>query len=159
MNATIRQADLDVAGDRESTLELLNSYSQHPMGSGADLPPDVQQRVVDGLRNHPMTRVFFATVNDQVVGIAVCFVGYSTFKAKPLLNIHDLHVRSEFGRRGIGAALIDAVVDYTRSIDGCAVTLEVRRDNPARTLYTQKGFQTHNEPLPDDAMLFGKRLV
>ncbi len=105
-----------------------------------------------------MTRIFFAIAMIRLWELPFVLSAIR-LQSQALLNIHDLHVRGEFGRIGIGSALIDAVVDYTKSIDGCAVTLEVRRDNPARVLYTQKGFQTHGEPYHTDAMLFGKRFV
>ncbi len=159
MNVIIRQANLSDPADASKTLQMLNSYARHPMGSGQDLPDDVQCKVIDGLKGTPTTRVFLAESDHAAVGIAICFVGYSTFKAKPLVNIHDLHVDERYARQGIGSQLIDAVVEYGRQIDGCAITLEVRRDNPARKLYTAKGFQTHGEPLPGDCMLFGKRML
>ncbi len=159
MNIIIRQVDLNDPADASKTLQMLNSYARHPMGSGKDLPTDVQGRVIEGLKATPTTRIFLAESGQVAVGIAVCFVGYSTFKAKPLVNIHDLHVDERYARQGIGSQLIDAVIEYGRQIDGCAITLEVRRDNPARKLYTSKGFQTHSEPLPEDCMLFGKRML
>lgn len=156
---TIELADLNSSAHQQTVLDLLDSYARHPMGSGQPLPEAVRSRVIQGLRANPMTRIFVARVGETAAGIAICFVGYSTFKAAPLLNIHDLHVRSEYAGQGIGSRLIDTVIEYTRSMEGCAVTLEVRRDNPARNLYAKKGFLSGDEPLAGDAMLFGKLLL
>jgi len=153
----VELADLRV---QSTVVELLDHYSRHEMGSNAPLPDDVKQRLIAGLRAHPMSRVFIAyddtSGNEQPVGIAVCFVGFSTFKAKPLINIHDLAIHEGHRAQGIGSQLIDAVTTYANSLGCSAVTLEVRADNPARKLYYKKGFQTLGEPLASDATLFGK---
>jgi len=55
----------------------------------------------DGLRKHPTTLIFLALDRDQPVGIVTCFVGFSTFAARPLVNVHDLHVTKDYRRRGV----------------------------------------------------------
>lgn len=159
MTLTIQLADLILPQDQAAVIEMLDHYSQHEMGSSAPLPSDVKDRLIDGLQAHPMSRVFLAYDLDRPVGIAVCFVGFSTFKAKPLINIHDLAVHESHRARGVGTQLIDAVIELAKSLSCCAITLEVRADNPARKLYAKKGFQTLGEPLAEDATLFGKLLL
>ncbi len=163
MTLHIQLADLDNVDDQAAIVTLLDHYSQHEMGSGRPLPDDVKSRLIDGLRAHPMSRIFIArsTVTNVAmpVGLAVCFVGFSTFKAKPLVNIHDLVVHESCRGQGIGGQLIDAVADYSKQLGGCAVTLEVRADNPARKLYAKKGFQTLGEPMASDVSLFGKLVL
>jgi ribosomal protein S18 acetylase RimI-like enzyme len=159
MQLAIELANLESPSHQAIIVDLLDSYARHPMGSGQPLPAAVKSKLISGLKANPMCRIFLAKLQQEWVGIAICFVGFSTFKAAPLLNIHDLHVRPEVEGRGIGSRLIDAVVEHTQSINGCAVTLEVRRDNPARQLYAKKGFLSADEPLPADAMLFGKRML
>ena len=156
MTIRIQLVDLAEATVQETVQSLLDHYSQHEMGSGKQLPDDVRQRLVSGLRSHPMTRVFVAYSDLQAIGMAICFVGFSTFKAKQLVNIHDLIVHESCRGQGVGSQLIDAVVEYARSNDCCAVTLEVRADNPARKLYHKKGFQLLGDPLANDVSLFGK---
>ena len=142
-----------------SVLYLLDHYSRHEMGSGQPLPEDVRSRVIDGLQAHPMSRIFIAYAGDQPIAMAICFVGFSTFKARKLINIHDLVVHESERGRGVGSQLIDAVIAYAKSNDCCAITLEVRADNPARTLYHKKGFQSLGEPLASDVTLFGKLIL
>jgi ribosomal protein S18 acetylase RimI-like enzyme len=68
-------------------------------------------------------------------------VGYSTFRARPLLNLHDLAVQPEARERGVGGALLAAVESHARALGCCKVTLEVREDNAsARRLYERVGF-------------------
>ncbi len=157
--STVRLANLDNPSDAQVVLQLLEHYSEHPMGSGGPLPAAVHDTVIEGLRSHPTTLIFLCQKDGNVEGMAVCFVGFSTFKAKPLINIHDLVVHANARGQGIGSALIDAVVDHARARTWCAVTLEVRADNPASRLYIQKGFRDLTEPTHDQTMLFGKLLL
>jgi ribosomal protein S18 acetylase RimI-like enzyme len=80
-------------------------------------------------------------LDETAVGIATCFLGFSTFAARPLINVHDLAVLPEHRGRGIGRGLLEAVEHCARE-RGCAkVTLEVQENNsPARRLYKRMGF-------------------
>jgi GNAT superfamily N-acetyltransferase len=165
--ASIVTANLSDSSHQQYLLELLSDYYASPMGNGCPIPESVRDRVVSGLNGCQNCRVFLAlseddkhsdeTVSIKPTGLAVCFVNYSTFKAMPLINIHDLAVHSRHQGQGIGKMLIQRVIEYARSIACCAVTLEVRRDNTvARSLYSKLGFNDVAEPMTDSSMLFGK---
>mgnify|MGYP000399452681 CR=1 FL=1 len=69
------------------------------------------------------------------------FLGFSTFRAAPLFNIHDVTVRPEARRRGVARRLLNEVIQWARGHGCCRVTLEVRSDNtPASELYRSLGF-------------------
>jgi ribosomal protein S18 acetylase RimI-like enzyme len=73
--------------------------------------------------------------------LAVCFFGFSTFQARPLLNIHDLAVVPEYRGRGVGRALLEAAEARAAERGCCKLTLEVQDANPrARQLYERYGF-------------------
>ena len=75
------------------------------------------------------------------MGVAVCFVGFSTFKARPLVNIHDLGVLAAHRGRGIGTRLMAAVEAKARALGCCKLTLEVFEHNRrARQVYAKLGF-------------------
>lgn len=150
----IRMADLNQEDDQAAILEMLNEYAQLPHISGRPLPPEVLDQVIDGLKNHPASLVFLALTGGQTIGMATCFVGFSTFKAQPLINVHDLCVRHEFRGQGVGGKILDAVVQHARDSSYCAVTLEVNADNPARRLYARKGFGVGD--FSNESVLFGK---
>ncbi len=153
----IRQADLDCVDDQQAILTLTDLYAQHVMGGSQPLAPDVRDRLLDGLRANPMTRIFLAWDGATAVGLATCFIGFSSFAARPLINIHDLTVVDEHQRKGIGRRLIESVVEHANSLNCSSVTLEVRMDNvPARSLYHRMGFQQVGSELDGQAMLFGK---
>lgn len=141
--SAIRVLDVDWADPvhRGSVLGLLDAYARDPMGGSEPLPADVKERLLPALEAHPTTRVLLAFDDDTAVGIAVCFLGFSTFAARPLLNIHDLAVLAEWRGRGVGRALLAAVEDRARRAGCCKLTLEVLETNVrARSLYERFGF-------------------
>jgi ribosomal protein S18 acetylase RimI-like enzyme len=141
VNVVIRPADLAGARDADSIATLLNSYAIEPVGGGKPLPGDVRERLVPALREIPRALVLLAFVGDAAIGIAVCFVGFSTFRARPLLNIHDLAVLPQYRGNGVGSALLKAAEDYARSLGCCRLTLEVLDSNSgAQALYRRVGF-------------------
>ena len=137
----IVDADLSRPDHARAVVALTSAYAEDPMGNGAPLPGDVLERLVPALRAHPTTIVFLAYVGDQAVGIATCFLGFSTFAARPLVNVHDLAVVSEHRGRGVGRALLDAVERRARELGCVKLTLEVQENNArARRVYASAGF-------------------
>ena len=153
---SIRRGDLSLAVDQAAVLELLNSYASGLAGRMRPLDEAVESSLIEQLKSQPTCRLFFAVVDARVVGMALCFLGFSTFKGAPLINIHDLAVLPEFQQRGIGSQLLDAVRDFARQHRHCAVTLEVHANNPARKLYARYGFQVLDVNVDESAVLFGK---
>ena len=76
------------------------------------------------------------------MGPESCFVGFSTFLARPLINIHDLAVLPTHRGQGVGRLLLEHVAAKGTALGCCKLTLEVRADNyPARRLYEAVGFE------------------
>jgi ribosomal protein S18 acetylase RimI-like enzyme len=142
MSIEIREANLTDAADARALLEILDSYARDPMGGGEPLSAEVRERLVPALCELPQRLVLLAFVEERPIGLAICFHGFSTFAARPLLNVHDLAVLPEYRGRGGGRALLEAATAHARK-RGCAkVTLEVREDNArARALYASCGFR------------------
>lgn len=137
-------ADFDHEPHRRAFLELLSRYVEEPHISGQPLAESVRNTLVDGLREHPTTEVLLAFDAERPLGMAVCFVGFSTFYARRLLNIHDLTVVTEARGRGLGRRLLAAVQERARALDCCKLTLEVAEGNAvARSLYTSFGFSDY----------------
>ncbi len=140
-SVTIVEADLAVPEHQRDVVALTAAYALDAMGNGAPLPADVLARLVPALREHPTTLIFLAYVNDQAVGIATCFLGFSTFTARPLINIHDLAVLPEYRGQGIGRTLLAAIERKARERGCSKVTLEVQENNTrARRVYEAAGF-------------------
>jgi ribosomal protein S18 acetylase RimI-like enzyme len=152
---TIRVANLHSAVDADAIVRLLDEYAGDAMGRGSPLELAVRQRLVADLSAHPSALVYLAELQQRVVGLAVCFLQYSTFGAFDLLNIHDFIVTGSARGHGVGRAMLRAVCEAA-SARGCRkVTLEVREDNSvAQNLYESEGF-TDCEP----RMLFWQRAL
>jgi len=112
------------------------------MGGGTPQTSLKQLQVVNGLANHTSSFVLFILVDRQIVGLATCFINFSTFKAKPFINIHDLIIGKDFRGKGLGRRLLLQVESIAKERKYCKITLEVREDNfAAKTLYAELGFK------------------
>lgn len=141
VDVSIIEADLARPDHQRAVVEITAAYALDPMGNGVPLSVDVLDRLIPGLRAHPTTLVLLAFVGERVVGIATCFIGFSTFAASPVINIHDLCVVDAHRGRGIGRALLQAVENAAMDRACTKVTLEVlERNHRARNLYERFGF-------------------
>lgn len=96
----------------------------------------------------------------RAVGMAVCFVNYSTFRARSLINVHDLAVHPDCQGQGIGRKLLENVISHAAENQHYAITLEVRKDNiNALKLYRKLGFAGVEENSDGEAMLFVKLVL
>ncbi len=147
MNIEVIQADLTDAEQVSSVIDIIDSYAREPLNGGKPLTTEVRDQLVIELKSVPALVVFLALLDGVPSGVAVCFRGYSTFTAKPLLNIHDLAVLPEKRNRGLGRALLRGIDDYAKASGCCKITLEVREENTgARRLYRDVGFGTETMP-------------
>jgi len=156
----ILEADLGNPEHQQAIIELIDAYAADPMGDGKPLAPDVRDALIPGLQQHPTTLIFLAYQGDLAVGIAVCFRGFSTFAARPLINIHDFAVLSAYRGRGVARRLLAAVEDKARALGCCKLTLEVLENNQrARRVYEAAGFtQATYEEAAGGAIFFAKPL-
>lgn len=135
------RADLDDPAHRIAVREMVAAYARDAQGAGGELPEQVLDRLLPGLRAHPTSVVFLALDDDRPIGVAICFVGFSTFAARSLINVHDLAVLPGARRRGIGRGLLQTVERHARVLDCVKITLEVREENRAAlALYASCGF-------------------
>src|SRR6188768_813819 len=142
------EADLARIDHQEATALLLNAYAMDAMGDGKPLSEAARRDLIPGLREHPTTIVFLAFDVAQPVGLAICFRGFSTFSARPLVNISDYFVVSSHRGAGVGRQLLVAIEQRAREIGCCKLTLEVQENNlRAKRVYAEAGFsQTVHVP-------------
>ena len=108
-STVIRVADLDNPRDAEAILALTEAYAQDPMGGGKGLSEHARQQLIPALRQHPSTFTLLACQQDDVVGAALCFLGFSSFAGAPTVNVRDLSVLPDWRGKGIGRRLLEAV--------------------------------------------------
>ncbi len=154
------EADLDRPEHQRDVVAMTAAYAMDAMGNGGPLPDGVLDELIDGLRSLPTTVVFLAYAGDEPIGIATCFVGFSTFRARRLINIHDLSVVPARRGEGVGTQLLAAVEAKARDLDCCKLTLEVQEGNTrARRTYAAAGFvQAVYEPTAGGSLFLAKPL-
>ena len=144
MSVRIVEADLSLAEHQEAVLAMVDAYSRDAMGNGKPLDQDVRTRLIPGLRRHPTTLIFLAFDGEQPLGAAVCFIGFSSFAAKPVINIHDFVVVPTSRGKGIGRRLLEAVEAKARELGCCKLTLEVMdKNHQAVRMYQAAGFERY----------------
>jgi len=156
----IRLADYNDPHDAADVVTLLDAYARDPMGGATPLTEDVKARLVSNLATNPHAFSMLARSGDTALGLANCFMGYSTFAAAPLVNIHDLAVLPGHRGRGIGRALMAAIEAEALKRGACKVTLEVLSGNRARHLYAACGYGDYQlDPATGHALFWQKRLT
>lgn len=157
---TVRLADYADAADAARVVALLDSYARDPMGGGKALSEDVRERLVPGLAAHRGAFSLLAFDGDEALGLANCITGFSTFAARPLVNIHDMAVLPEARGRGVGKALMLAVEAEARARGACKITLEVLSGNAtAKGLYASLGYGDYAlDPQAGTALFWEKKL-
>ncbi len=156
----VRRADYRAPADRAALVALLDAYARDPMGGGTPLADDVKARLCDELAALPSAASFIAWIGDEAVGLVNTFEGYSTFKARPLLNVHDIAVLPAQRGRGVGQALLAACEAHARERGCCKLTLEVLSGNQrALRSYQRFGFAPYVlDPAEGHALLMQKWL-
>jgi GNAT superfamily N-acetyltransferase len=156
----ITPTDLSRPAHARAWLELLDHYARDPMGGGAGLSAYARAQLVDGLRARPDFVGFIAWDEERAVGLINCFEGYSTFAARPLLNVHDIVVVAGRRAAGIGQAMLAAAEDAARARGCCKLTLEVLSNNHrALASYARFGFRPYElDPAAGQALFLEKKL-
>lgn len=156
----IAAIDLDNASHAQSLIELLEHYARDPMGGGKGLTHDARERLVPELRKIPGYAGALAYIGEEPVGLINCFTGFSTFAARPLLNIHDIVVRKERRGRGVAHALLEWAQQLATRLHCCKLTLEVLSNNhQALRAYKRAGFKPYVlDPAAGQALFLQKIL-
>jgi ribosomal protein S18 acetylase RimI-like enzyme len=63
-------------------------------------------------------------INDNIVGMALCYIRYSTWKG-PVLYLEDLIVSEAFRGQGMGKALFETCLAYAREKEYAHMTWQV----------------------------------
>ena len=160
MTQHIILADLSSPDHAQTIIHLLDEYAQDPMGGGEPLSQFVRTNLVAELAKRPGVYVLLAMHDQEAVGMAICFEGFSTFACKPLLNIHDVIVSAKYRGHGIAKRLLAKAEEIAIANGCCKLTLEVLTGNTAaQAAYKAYGFAGYElEPTMGQAMFWQKKL-
>ena len=93
----------------------------------------------DGFGKNPAYQLLVAELENKIVGIAVYFIKYSTWKGKGIY-LDDLLVTEKHRGNGIGKKLFDAVIDEAKKINAKQMHWQVLDWNtPAIEFYKKYG--------------------
>jgi ribosomal protein S18 acetylase RimI-like enzyme len=139
---------------------LLNSYAKDPMGGGQALSQHVQDNLASELARVPNAFTVLCYVDNEAAGLINCLQGFSTFKCKPLLNIHDVTVATSFRGQKISQHMLRKVEEIAIIRNCCKITLEVLAGNTvAKNAYLKFGFAGYAlDPEMGNAMFWEKGL-
>jgi ribosomal protein S18 acetylase RimI-like enzyme len=153
-------ADYGNSSHQQAILLLLDAYARDPMGGGKGLDEDVKSTLLPLLAAEPGAFSILAFVDERPAGLVNCFQALSTFRAKPLINIHDVTVLPEYRGRGLSTAMLKKVEAIARERGCCKLTLEVLEGNRiARRAYEKFGFSGYElDPVLGQALFWEKKL-
>ncbi len=99
----------------------------------------VEDLIKDGFGSQPKFTCFVAEKENEIVGIALVYMRYSTWKGE-VLHLEDLIVSESMRGSGLGTALLDKVVSYGNSLGVKRICWEVIDWNEnAIAFYEKKG--------------------
>ena len=115
---------------KDQVLEILKELSQ-----------EIKDNLVSELAKLPFAFSLICYVDNMPAGLVNCFTLFSTFKCKPVVNVHDLIVDRSYRRKGISQLLLGEVEKIAKQKGACKITLEVlEKNHPARNSYQKFGF-------------------
>ncbi|GAB4258352.1 MAG: GNAT family N-acetyltransferase [Vicingaceae bacterium] len=77
--------------------------------AGNEVAISAEQLKMDGFGENPLFFAFVATIKTKVVGMALGYIRYSTWKGKCLF-LEDIVVNQQHRRKGIGKKLFEALL-------------------------------------------------
>jgi ribosomal protein S18 acetylase RimI-like enzyme len=160
MNLEIVLADYSNEQHSNDIISLLNDYALDPMGGGKALSSYVKENLVNELAKQHGAITVLAYIDNKPAGLINCFQGFSTFKCKPLLNIHDVVVLNQYREQGVCQKMLNKVEALAKDKACCKLTLEVLEGNEAaKKAYIKYGFEAYElDPANGKALFWQKTL-
>lgn len=71
-----------------------------------------EQMLADGFGNNPVFLMWVAEKDQHIVGIALCYTRYSTWKGR-MLYLEDIVVNDQYRNQGIGHSLFETCMKHS----------------------------------------------
>jgi len=132
---TIRKG---LPADIPQVLALIRELAEYERAAG-EVEVSEQELLEDGFGHDSAYGLFVAEAEKDIVGIALYYEKYSTWKGRCLF-LEDLVVRESFRSMGIGSRLFDKVVEVAKEKNYRRLEWQVLEWNePAIAFYRKKG--------------------
>lgn len=160
MNIEVSLVDYSSEQHSADLIHLLSCYALDPMGGGVALSTYVVENLVTELLKLPHAMSVICYVDGKPASLVNCFEGFSTFKCKPLINIHDVIVLDDFRGLGLSQRMLEKVEEIAKDKGCCKMTLEVLEGNKAaQNAYLKYGFEAYElDPANGKALFWQKSL-
>ena len=160
MNIKIQLAEYENPNHQKLILGLMDSYSRDAMGGGQPLSEFTRANLLSALANIPTAFTVLATCDGNPAGLVNCLEGFSTFACRPLINIHDVIVKSDYRGQNVSQLMLEQVELIAKKRGACKLTLEVLQGNQiAQNAYAKYGFSAYQlNPDMGQALFWEKKL-
>ena len=109
MEITVRRSEeRDVPGMLRLVRELA-TFEREPLA----VINTEQQMIADGFGVNPAFISFVAEADNEIVGTAIFYFAYSTWKGK-YIYLDDIVVTEKFRKKGIGKLLFDKIIEFAK---------------------------------------------
>lgn len=126
------------SGDMVQVLGLIRELALFEK-EGKAVEVDTADLIRHGFGSEKLFQCFVAESGDSIMGMALVYPRYSTWKG-PVIHLEDLIVSESFRGSGLGTALLDEVVKYGHQLGVKRISWEVLDWNEtAIRFYEKKG--------------------
>lgn len=133
MSISIRKGDKP---DLQHTLSLIKELARYENAPG-EVTVTVADMEKDGFGDQPAFNFFVAETDGKIVGIALFYTKYSTWKGKCIF-LEDIIVTEAYRKKGIGRLLFDAVVAIAKETKSQRMEWQVLEWNEPAIKFYQK---------------------
>ena len=135
MSIVIRDA---VRGDVPAMFELIKELALYEKAP-EQVTNTIEQMYIDGFGENPIFGTIVSEVDDEIVGMALYYYRYSTWKGKRLY-LEDLIVAGTMRGRGLGEKLLNKIIEKARQTACTGLIWQVLDWNePAINFYKKFG--------------------
>lgn len=101
--------------DLPMVLDLIKELALYENSAG-EVILTVEDLERDGFGEHPVFNFFVAENNKEIIGLALYYIKYSTWKGKCIF-LEDIIVTEQFRNQGVGKKLFDEVVEAAKKMN------------------------------------------
>lgn len=160
MNIQLLRVDYQNKQQTKDLVMLLNAYAIDPMGGAEELTDFVKENLISAMASRRDVFTVICYVDNEPAGLINAIEGFSTFAAKPLMNIHDVTVLPKFRGLGLSEKMFNEIESLAISRDCCKLTLEVLEGNKiAQNAYEKYGYSGYElDPEMGKAIFWQKKI-